>query len=343
MYFQTQVIQNIRNFTSLWGDDSMAEYLPPYMWQATQQVIQRQPQQQQVIPTDLVQEQINLENSSLPTITRQENKPKQKNSDLIIPEVPNNGIYNAETKTTTEFIPKGKQLNTYKNLITSGLDPKIAAKKFFNQYGQNVVSATPEGKIVIQDLFKSYPSIDAFAEDKVKLLKNYGLGNKPVSTEEFGKQLEKRYATQTDKSGNKIYAKQIVGTEKRASATIDVIINPNLSQEEKMNALVGKNGVLTVGNSFHGSIKTKNGKLDSDKLKLLVENAPIAWEAAQKMSSLLNDTVSPKTLFAQMANETAYFTKPVANYNLSSIKITNADREKLQSANILKSIGLLPE
>ena len=38
----------------------MAADLPPYMWQATQQVIQRQPQQQQAIPTDLVPEkQIN--------------------------------------------------------------------------------------------------------------------------------------------------------------------------------------------------------------------------------------------------------------------------------------------
>lgn len=239
-----------------------------------------------------------------------------------------NRSYQAVQKSTTEYIKKGENLTKFQNYIKMGMSPEEAAAKFFNEPGQKITKADSSGKVEMQDYFRAYPTNDAFSLDKATLLKTkYGIGNKPMTTEQFAKRLEDLgYATQTDKQGNKIYAKQIVGTEARSNRVRQLILSPeflSLSTQDQ-------NNLLSQPQFLHNSFKSDSG-VDEKKVATMKENIPIAWESAQKISKLLNNTVLPETLFAQMANETNYFTKPIANFNFSSVKINSEDRKNLRS------------
>lgn len=79
-----------------------------------------------------------------------------------------------------------------------------------------------------------------------------------------------------------------------------------------------------------GEIKSSGAGVDLNKVQQMQKNVQRAWDAAKNISAKLNNNVSPEILFAQMAIETYYFTKPIADNNLTSIKITGADRAELK-------------
>jgi len=287
------------------------------------------------------------EESSLYSVTRQY-KPDEK-------------PYTATERTTTEYLT-GSDLKEYKKLTPD--EQQTFAQKKFGAPGQTVISAKPSGKLEINDYFKSYNTPEDFDQDMANLLSSRNIGKTAISDKEYAKNLQGWYATYSrrNKTGQleKAYAADLMGTTNRANSVRSVILDPNFQQlapvqqfailsydnlihnsfksdelraaEKELNTakkLKAKDAIKTAQDNIY-IIKSTGRGVNPEKVNMMFQNIQRGWDAAKNISAKLNNNVSPEILFAQMAMETYYFTKPIAENNLTSIKITNQDRQEIK-------------
>jgi|GEM_PF-6555080 len=265
--------------------------------------------------------------------------------------------YTLQEAPTTEYIPK-KELPEYQKL--SPEEQLQAAKKMFSAEGQTVLSTNESGKVAMKDFFKGYKTPEDFNADMAALLSRRDIGQVPMTDEQYANNLQTWYATQANDKGEKTYARDLLGTKKRANAVRTTLLDPNFQQlnqqqqaaflstdnlihnsfkseklkkaENELNAAktLKAQTAINIAQEKIDEIKSSGAGVDQNKVQQMQENIQRGWDAAKSISAKLNNNVSPEIIFAQIANETGYLTKPIALNNLTSIKITRADRAELK-------------
>lgn len=280
-------------------------------------------------------------------------------------------LYTPIERTTSENF-SGKNLETLKKLKTD--EERLAfAKKKFGAPGQTVKSVTEGGLVKMDDYFKAYPTLENFNQDMANLLAKHQIGVAPMNDEEYGKNLQSWYATYTrqdpkTKKTYKAYAEDLVNTKARANAVRSVVLDPKFQQLNPQQQYAFLSSDNLIHNSFKSDelrkaekdlenakklkatgamqiaqekidlIKSSGAGVNPEKVSMMLNNMQQGWESAKSISEKLNNNVSPEILFTQMAMETKYFTKPVAENNLTSIKITGKDRAKLKFDETMKRV-----
>lgn len=310
-----------------------------------------------------------IENPTLESILRQANKSE--------PPVSNKApLYTPSERTTSENF-SGEDLKQFKNLATPEEQLQFAKDKF-RAYGQTVKSVSEGGQVKMDDYFKAYPTQENFNQDMAKLLATHEIGSKPISDEDYGKNLQKWYATYTRKKKingkevtEKAYAEDLMGTKRRANDVRVVVTDPSfndLSPEQQAQFLsrdyllhdsfkskdlvqaekqlktaqqLKAKKAIRIAQDRIDSLKNSGQAVDAEKMLMMKENMQRGWESAKNISEKLNNNVSPEILFTQMAMESKYFTKPIAQNNLTSIKITSQDRGQMHLKEILKDWKLI--